>query len=109
MALTRTTLSSAVGVDDTSIVVASATGFATGRLLRIDQEFLQVAQSYNGTATTIPVLRGREGSLTSAHRVDPRRQLDGGPHPGWVRPCRDPERDGRHQPDGPDPHDRHGR
>src|SRR3990170_6699189 len=69
MALTRTTLSSAVGVDDTSIVVASATGFATGRLLRIDQEFLQVAQSYNGTATTIPVLRGREGSLTSAHVV----------------------------------------
>lgn len=66
MALTRTTLSSAVAVDDTSIVVASATGFAAGRLVRVDQEFMVVQQNYS-SGTTIPVRRGQLGSATKAH------------------------------------------
>jgi hypothetical protein len=68
MALTTTTLSSAVAVNDTSIVVASATGFAAGNLIRIDEEMLQVAKNYV-TGTTIPVLRGQDGSATVAHKA----------------------------------------
>lgn len=67
MALTRTTLSTAVGLDDTSIVVAAATGFAQGRIVRIDQEFLVIQLSYNGTSTTVPVRRGQLGSRTTTH------------------------------------------
>lgn len=68
MALTRTTLSSAATVDDTSIVVASATGFAAGRIVRVDQEFMVIQQDYS-SGTTIPVRRGQLGSLTAAHVV----------------------------------------
>lgn len=66
MALTRTTLSSAVAVDDGSIVVASATGFAADRIVRIDQEFMVVQKSYV-SGTTIPVRRGQIGTATTAH------------------------------------------
>lgn len=68
MALTATTLSTAVTTSDNSIVVASATGFAAGSVVLIDQESFQVAQSYV-SGTTIPVLRGRDGSATVAHKV----------------------------------------
>lgn len=66
MALTRTTLSSAVAVDDSSVVVASATGFAADRIFRIDQEFFIVQKNY-ATGTTIPARRGQMGSKTSTH------------------------------------------
>jgi hypothetical protein len=68
MALTRTTLSSAVAVDDTSIVVASATGFAADRLVRVDQEWMVVQKSYV-SGTTIPVRRGQLGTATAAHVI----------------------------------------
>lgn len=66
MALTATTLASAVAQLDTSIVVASATGAAAGTLILIDQETMQVAQNYT-SGTTIPVLRGRDGAAQVAH------------------------------------------
>lgn len=66
MSLATTTLSSAVGVNDNSIVVASATSVAAGRLLIIDGEWMQVCQNYS-SGTTVPVLRGRDGSVTAAH------------------------------------------
>lgn len=66
MALNTTTLSSAVLVTDTSIVVASATGAAAGTNVRIDDEVMLIAQNYT-SGTTIPVLRGQGGSATSAH------------------------------------------
>ena len=69
MALTRTTLSSAYAIGDNQIVVASATGFAVDRIVRIDQEFFVVQKSYNGTATTVPVRGGQLGSKASAHVV----------------------------------------
>lgn len=68
MALTATTLSAAVAVNDNSIVVASATGFAAGSQVLVDQENMQVAQNYV-SGTTIPVLRGRDGTATVAHKV----------------------------------------
>jgi hypothetical protein len=66
MALTRTTLSSAVAVDSTSIVVASATGFAADRIVRVDQEWMVVQKNYS-SGTTIPVRRGQMGSKNVAH------------------------------------------
>jgi len=68
MALNTTTLSSAVVVTDTSIVVASATGAAAGTSVRIDDEVMQIAQNYT-SGTTIPVIRGLGGSATCAHAV----------------------------------------
>lgn len=68
MALTRTTLSSAVAVDAREIVVASATGFAADRIVRVDQEFFVVQKSYS-SGTTIPVRRGQLGSKTAAHVI----------------------------------------
>lgn len=66
MAFTTTTLSSAVVVTDTNIVVASATGFAANDLVLIDQEMMRVTQAYV-SGTTIPVIRGVSGSATAAH------------------------------------------
>ena len=66
MALTTTTLSSAVAATDTSIVVASATGFSASNLILVDQEVMVVGKSYV-SGTTIPVYRGQNGSVTAAH------------------------------------------
>lgn len=68
MALATTTLSSAVAVNDNTIVVASATSMAAGRLLRIDDEWMQVVSSYV-SGTTVPVLRGQQGSSVVAHNT----------------------------------------
>lgn len=66
MALATTTLSSACSITDNTIVVASATSMAAGRLILIDQEMMQVVQTYV-SGTTVGVLRGRDGSKTVAH------------------------------------------
>ena len=68
MALATTTASSAIALNDTTIVVASATSMAAGRLILVDQELMVCAQSYV-SGTTIPVLRGRFGTATLAHKV----------------------------------------
>ena len=68
MAFATTTLSSAVALTDTVIVVASATSVAAGRIIIIDQEVMQVVSSY-ASGTTVGVLRGRDGSATAAHKV----------------------------------------
>lgn len=66
MAFAKTTLSSACAAADNQIVVASATSVAAGRLVRIDDEFMQVSSSYV-SGTTVPVRRGLYGSKTVAH------------------------------------------
>lgn len=68
MALTTTTISAAVAVNQNFIVVASATGFAAGNYVLIDQEVMLVANSYV-SGTTVPVIRGQEGTLTAAHNA----------------------------------------
>jgi hypothetical protein len=68
MALATTTLSAAVSVTDNTIVVASATSVAAGRLILIDQEVMKVVSSYT-SGTTVGVLRGQDGSVTAAHKV----------------------------------------
>ncbi len=64
----RTTLSVAVSADDNQVVVASATSMAPGILLKVDQEFMVIQQSYS-TGTTVPVRRGQFGTKTVAHPV----------------------------------------
>lgn len=68
MALATTTVSAAVAQLDKSIVVASATSMAAGRLILIDQEMMKVTQDYV-SGTTVPVLRGQEGTAQVAHVV----------------------------------------
>lgn len=68
MALATTTLSSAVAITDKQIVVASATSVAAGRLVRIDDEIMQVTKDYV-SGTTIPVLRGLDGTRQVAHVI----------------------------------------
>ncbi len=67
MAYTRTTLSAAVAVTDTSIVIASATSVAIGNRLIIDQEEMTVTKGYVSASTTVPVSRGQNGTITAAH------------------------------------------
>lgn len=69
MALATTTLASAVLVSDTSIVVASATSLAPGRLLIVDQELMRVTAGYVNASTTVPVLRGQDGTAAKAHVI----------------------------------------
>ncbi len=68
MAFTRTTASAAIGASDGSITVASATGFAANSLILVDNEFMQVRADYV-SGTSIPVLRGRNGSIGAAHAI----------------------------------------
>jgi hypothetical protein len=66
VAFTTTTLSAAVAVNDTTIVVASAAGFAAGSMVLIDGEMLKVVQTYI-SGTTVGVLRGQNGTVTAGH------------------------------------------
>src|SRR5689334_11721285 len=66
MALNKTTLSSAITATSTTIVVASATGAAAGAFLKVDDEVMLITKSYV-SGTTLPVLRGQDGTLTAAH------------------------------------------
>ena len=66
MALTRTTLASAFAIGDAQIVVASATGFAAGRIVRIDDEFFVVQSNYS-SGVTIPVRAGQLATQSTAH------------------------------------------
>lgn len=66
MALTLTTLSGAVAIDQNTISVASGTGAASGTLVLVDQEVMEITDGYV-SGTSVPVLRGREGTATQAH------------------------------------------
>lgn len=65
MALTRTTISAAVTADADIIPVTSATGFAAGNVLRVDNEYMMVV-AVNGTNIQVRS-RGDLGSAAVAH------------------------------------------
>ena len=65
MALTTTTLAAAVAVNDTSISVASATGFAKGEYVRVGDEWM--LQTAAAIGTIIPVFRGVNTTVNKAH------------------------------------------
>lgn len=66
MALVKTTASAAIALGDNKLTVASATGFTAGYLIKVDDEEMVVASTYT-SGTTIPVLRGKNGSAQVAH------------------------------------------
>ena len=66
MALTRTTLSGAINANDTLFAVASATGFAVGEYLKIDDEFMMTTAV---SGTNISVQRGVNGTAAVAHVI----------------------------------------
>jgi len=68
MALARTTLTAPILAGDTSISVASATGFLPGYWIRIDQEVLKVGLGYVA-GLSIPVQRGQDGTYVQPHPV----------------------------------------
>lgn len=71
MALTRTTLASAVAAGDGTIIVASATSIAAGSIIKVGNETMKVRQDYvNGThGVNVMVLRGLDGSKQRAHAI----------------------------------------
>lgn len=67
MAITATTLSSAVASGDLSIAVASATGALIKNVIQIDNEFL--TQTADASGTTLAVNRGQQGTYNQAHNT----------------------------------------
>jgi hypothetical protein len=67
MALVNTTLSAAASANATAITVTSATGFAVGQPIRVDNEYM--VQTAAAAGTVIPVRRGLEGTAQVAHGI----------------------------------------
>lgn len=69
MALANTTLASAMAANDSIAVLASSTGIGARDKMEIDGEVLQIIQSYTtaGNGVNVPVLRGQNGGIASAH------------------------------------------
>ena len=67
MAQTTTTISAAVGATDLTIPVTSASGFAAGNYLRLDNEFM-VVTAVSGTNISVRA-RGDKGSGAVAHNI----------------------------------------
>lgn len=84
MALTQTTLASAdIGSGNSTLVVASATGFAIGYKVRIDGEIFQVTKGYVAGSVNVPVLRGQEGTIAQAHPSGAKVLVGAGSDTGW--------------------------
>lgn len=66
MSLAETTLSSACAATDNFVALASATSIAAGRILQVDGEVMQVSKAWT-SGTTVPVLRGLQGTAVVAH------------------------------------------
>lgn len=69
MALTNTTLASAMAASDTVAVLAASTGVAARCKLVIDNEEMLVSSAYTtaGNGVNVPVIRGQAGTYAYAH------------------------------------------
>jgi hypothetical protein len=65
MSLTSTTLASACANTATSITVASATGFAAGNFVLVENELMQ--QTAAAAGVVVPVRRGLDGTVQANH------------------------------------------
>jgi hypothetical protein len=72
MAFTATTLSSPVARDDTTILVASLTGFVANQLARVDGEMMRIVSVPTAATIPVPVLRGVQGTAQTAHPASAR-------------------------------------
>jgi hypothetical protein len=99
MALTTTTTTAAIALNDKVISVTSATGFAAGSLVLVDVELMQVTKEYV-SGLQIPVLRGQDGTQQIAHVVGTNATVGTGtdfatPIPGGIAPITYPQQRGR--------------
>lgn len=62
-----TTLSAAVAINDTTVLLASITNVTAGNFFRIDQEVFKILSVPAAATTPVPVLRGQEGTAQVAH------------------------------------------
>lgn len=69
MARVTSTLSAAVAVNDTEVLVASAASISAGRFLIVNDEWMRVTRGYVAASTTVPVIRGQQGSAQRPHPV----------------------------------------
>lgn len=70
MALSRTTLSAAVALNDVTVLLASITSLVSGDYLLIDQELMQAIGTIPAAATSpVSVLRGLNTSAQVAHAI----------------------------------------
>lgn len=77
---TLATLSAAVGVNDTTVLLSALTGVAVGGWLQIDAEEMKVLPPLSAAATTPqPVLRGQNGSFNQAHPISAQVKVLTGP------------------------------
>ncbi len=67
MAETLTTAAAAIGANDMTISVTSATGFAAGNVIRVDNEWM--VQTAAASGVVVPVRRGLQGSAQVAHNL----------------------------------------
>jgi hypothetical protein len=79
-----------MGVNDTSVLLASLTGVTVGALIGIDKEILKVAAVPALASIPVPVMRGQEGSYNQAHPVGAQAKIAGpataGNVPDWSTP-----------------------
>jgi hypothetical protein len=79
-----------MGVNDTSVLLASLTGVTVGALIGIDKEILKVAAVPAAATIPVPVMRGQEGSYNQAHPVGAQAKIAGpataGSVPDWSTP-----------------------
>jgi len=68
MALAQTTATAAIGLSDTTIPVASSTGFLVGNIVRMDSELSYIV-SVPSTTSIVVRMRGSEGSAATTHQV----------------------------------------
>lgn len=72
MAFTVATLSAAVGLNDTTVLLSALTNLVAGNLIRVDGEFMKCVSVPSGATVPVPVLRGQEGSAQVAHVISAR-------------------------------------
>ncbi len=85
MALANTTLASAQGTNDTVAVLAASTNVSARDKMEIDGEIQQVIQSYttSGNGVNVPVLRGQNGGVASAHPSGAKVRVGPASDPEW--------------------------
>ena len=90
MAFTLATLSQAMGVNDTTVLLSSLTGVIPGALIGIDKEILKVGAVPSAATIPVPVMRGQEGSYNQAHPIGAQAKIAGpstaGSVPDWGLP-----------------------
>jgi hypothetical protein len=85
MALTATTLASAMAANDTVMVVAASTGLTAGWIVEVDGESMQIVSNYTtgNQGVNVPVLRGQSGTVTSAHPSAAKVRAGAATDAGW--------------------------